>query len=216
VLGVLREQGALRHGAPSYTLDPEPRLPSSTAQPSLRVPRPAFACDAPGTRLAKLLGPLPQLLHPTKRLALHPKPALLISLQGSMEGVKLSQCDFVAVAHGVYAEHCLQMNVNNSHINATHCCIYACNVNQSSFSNLLLYKVAAGPASCSCQCRVRRRSDCRNTVHAALHGKQTVLMALVHLMTICPGCAAADGRVLRWRRHPGDAPPAVAIDQASS
>jgi hypothetical protein len=59
---------------------------------------------------------------------------------GSMEGVKLSQCDFVAVAHGVYAEHCLQMNVNNSHINATHCCIYACNVNQSSFSNLLLYK----------------------------------------------------------------------------
>ena len=62
-----------------------------------------------------------------------------------MEGVKLSQCDFVAVAHGVYAEHCLQMNVNNSHINATHCCIYACNVNQSSFSNLLLYKVAAVP-----------------------------------------------------------------------
>jgi hypothetical protein len=59
-----------------------------------------------------------------------------------MEGVKLSQCDFVAVPYGVYAEHCLQMNVNNSHINASKCCIYACNVNQSSFSSCLFYKVA--------------------------------------------------------------------------
>ena len=58
-----------------------------------------------------------------------------------MEGVKLSQCDFVAVPYGVYAEHCLQMNVNNSHINASKCCIYACNVDQSSFSNCLFYKV---------------------------------------------------------------------------
>jgi hypothetical protein len=80
------------------------------------------------------------------------------SLQGSMEGVKLSQCDFVAVAHGVYAEHCLQMNVNNSHINATHCCIYACNVNQSSFSNLLLYKVRfAFVLHCKAQSRTCQR-----------------------------------------------------------
>ena len=76
-----------------------------------------------------------------------------------MEGVKLSQCDFVAVAHGVYAEHCLQMNVNNSHINATHCCIYACNVNQSSFSNLLLYKVRCAAASCTRLCWCRAHSD---------------------------------------------------------
>lgn len=125
-----------------------------------------------------------ELLHLIEHRACDKRTAALISLQGSMEGVKLSQCDFVAVAHGVYAEHCLQMNVNNSHINATHCCIYACNVNQSSFSNLLLYKVAAFPVSCSCRCHVRRRSDSCTTVHAALRGEQTVLMALVRVMTI--------------------------------
>lgn len=66
------------------------------------------------------------------------------SLQGRVEGVKLSQCDFVAVCYGVYAEHCLQLNVVNSHINASHGGIYAANVNQSSFSNLLIYKVSPG------------------------------------------------------------------------
>ena len=35
-----------------------------------------------------------------------------------MEGVKLSQCDFVAVEYGIFAERCLQLNVINSHINA--------------------------------------------------------------------------------------------------
>ncbi len=62
-------------------------------------------------------------------------------LQGNVEGVKLSQCDFVAVQHGVFAEKCLQLNVVNSHINASHGGILARNVNQSSFSNLLIYKV---------------------------------------------------------------------------
>ena len=37
--------------------------------------------------------------------------------------------------------HQIQMNVLNSHINASTGCIYAHDVNQSSFSNLLLYKV---------------------------------------------------------------------------
>ena len=39
-------------------------------------------------------------------------------LQGNVEGVKLSQCDFVAVEYGIFAERCLQLNVINSHINA--------------------------------------------------------------------------------------------------
>ncbi len=29
-------------------------------------------------------------------------------VQGNVEGVKVSQCDFVAVTYGIYAEHCLQ------------------------------------------------------------------------------------------------------------
>jgi len=68
----------------------------------------------------------------------HVNKALFI--EGNVEGVKVSQCDFVAVTYGVYAEHCLQMNVLNCHINASSGCIYAHDVNQSSFSNLLLYK----------------------------------------------------------------------------
>lgn len=63
-----------------------------------------------------------------------------IHVTGRVEGVKVSQCDFVAVCYGIYAEHCLQMNVINSHINASSGGIRAHNVNQSSFSNLLLYK----------------------------------------------------------------------------
>jgi hypothetical protein len=63
-----------------------------------------------------------------------------LHITGKVEGVKLSQCDFVAVQHGVFAEKCLQLNVVNSHINASHGGILARNVNQSSFSNLLIYK----------------------------------------------------------------------------
>lgn len=71
--------------------------------------------------------------------------------QGNVEGVKLSQCDFVAVQHGVFAEKCLQLNVVNSHINASHGGILGRNVNQSSFSNLLIYKVGRrGFRNCSC------------------------------------------------------------------
>lgn len=63
-----------------------------------------------------------------------------LHITGGVEGVKISQCDFVAVCYGIYAEHCLQLNVINSHINASHGGIRAHDVNQSSFSNLLIYK----------------------------------------------------------------------------
>jgi hypothetical protein len=35
------------------------------------------------------------------------------ALQGNVEGVKLSQCDFVMVEVGVWSEGCLQLNVLN-------------------------------------------------------------------------------------------------------
>ncbi len=46
-------------------------------------------------------------------------------------------------ASETFPDPCLpQMNVLNSHINASTGCIFAHDVNQSSFSNLLLYKVS--------------------------------------------------------------------------
>lgn len=49
-------------------------------------------------------------------------------------------------ASETFPDPCLpQMNVLNSHINASTGCIFAHDVNQSSFSNLLLYKVPPPP-----------------------------------------------------------------------
>ena len=160
-------------GAHSWTLNANSQLLSSTARlflataPSGTSPIMCPAHDSPDRDWDP--SRLPCLI---QRLSHTEQPAWLMSLQGSMEGVKLSQCDFVAVAHGVYAEHCLQMNVNNSHINATHCCIYACNVNQSSFSNLLLYKVRLssvnlGALGWSCRGEFEMHSDVMDVLEAS-------------------------------------------------
>lgn len=63
-----------------------------------------------------------------------------LHITGNVEGVKLQQCDFVAVQFGVYAEKCLQLNVCNCHINASHGGVLARNVNQSSITSCLIYK----------------------------------------------------------------------------
>jgi hypothetical protein len=39
---------------------------------------------------------------------------VIIQVQGGVEGVKISQCDFVAVCYGIYAEHCLQVQTHQS------------------------------------------------------------------------------------------------------
>ena len=56
-------------------------------------------------------------------------------------GLKLSQCDFVAVNNGVtVTKSCLQLNVVNNHINARVACINGNDIAQSCIMGNLFYK----------------------------------------------------------------------------
>ena len=56
-------------------------------------------------------------------------------------GLKLSQCDFVAVNNGItVTKSCLQLNVINNHINARTACINGSEINQSCIMGNLFYK----------------------------------------------------------------------------
>ncbi len=56
-------------------------------------------------------------------------------------GLKLSQCDFVAVNNGItVTKSCLQLNVINNHINARVACINGREINQSCIMGNLFYK----------------------------------------------------------------------------
>ncbi|KAL3141602.1 hypothetical protein ABBQ32_004843 [Trebouxia sp. C0010 RCD-2024] len=65
--------------------------------------------------------------------------ALLVN--DGVEGLKLSQCDFVAVNNGItVTKSCLQLNVINNHINARTACINGSEINQSCIMGNLFYK----------------------------------------------------------------------------
>lgn len=68
----------------------------ATIRPHVLAPRPGYlrSCN--------------DALHAWVLLDTRVQSGRCISAQGNVEGVKLSQCDFVAVTYGVYAEHCLQ------------------------------------------------------------------------------------------------------------
>jgi len=56
-------------------------------------------------------------------------------------GLKLSQCDFVAVNNGVtVTKSCLQLNVVNNHINARVACVNGNDIAQSCIMGNLFYK----------------------------------------------------------------------------
>ena len=56
-------------------------------------------------------------------------------------GLKLAQCDFVAVNNGItVTKSCLQLNVINNHINARTACINGAEINQSCIMGNLFYK----------------------------------------------------------------------------
>ena len=56
-------------------------------------------------------------------------------------GLKITQCDFVAVNNGITVpKSCLQLNVINNHINARVACINGSNINQSCIMGNLFYK----------------------------------------------------------------------------
>ena len=56
-------------------------------------------------------------------------------------GLKLTQCDFVAVKNGItVTKSCLQLNVINNHINARTACINGADINQSCIMGNLFYK----------------------------------------------------------------------------
>lgn len=65
--------------------------------------------------------------------------ALLIN--DGIEGLKLTQCDFVAINNGItVTKSCLQLNVINNHINSTVACINGREINQSCIMGNLFYK----------------------------------------------------------------------------
>ncbi|KAK9816975.1 hypothetical protein WJX72_007717 [[Myrmecia] bisecta] len=66
-----------------------------------------------------------------------------IFISDKLEGLKVQQCDFVAVDFGVRigaSGSCLQLNLVNNHINAAFGCINGSNVNQAAIMANLFYK----------------------------------------------------------------------------
>ncbi|KAL0029062.1 hypothetical protein WJX77_003866 [Trebouxia sp. C0004] len=64
-----------------------------------------------------------------------------VLVNDGLEGLKLSQCDFVAVNNGVtVTKSCLQLNVVNNHINARVACINGNDIAQSCIMGNLFYK----------------------------------------------------------------------------
>lgn len=83
---------------------------------------------------------------------------------GRVEGVKVSNSNFVAVQNGIVANNVLAVKLMQNHINCARSAIVATNVDQSFFIGNLIYQNAAGdngapPASLlvfreACDCMV--------------------------------------------------------------
>ena len=75
-------------------------------------------------------------------------PSNMTNLSCCCTGLKVTQCDFVAVNSGItVTKSCLQLNVVNNHINARTACINGTDINQSCIMANLFYKDTASKAN---------------------------------------------------------------------